>query len=406
MTTKTSSATTPSRLHDVLAAHVARSELPGLVWLVSRRNELQVEAIGALRRGSADPMRRDTVFRISSMTKPMTAAVAMMLVEDGKLAFDAPIERWLPELASRRVLKRLNGPLDDTVPAQRSITVRDLLTFRMGFGIVWGPPDALPIQRAAEALHLHAMSAPKPQGPPPPDEWIRRFATLPLMEQPGQRWRYNTSAEVLGVLLARAVGQPLDSLLRERLFAPLGMKDTGFSVPPGPINRLATSYCANPETGALDVYDESAGGEWSRPPAFPSAAAGLVSTVDDCLAFARMMNGRGSLGGARLLSAASVEAMTTDQIPAAQKAASSSSLDPTFWDTHGWGLGLAIVTRREADGPSGFGWDGGLGTSMWWDPSEARIAILMTQRSEYSKSSRLYHDFWNGVNSDRPNHGP
>jgi CubicO group peptidase (beta-lactamase class C family) len=406
MTAKASPMAPTSRLHDLLTHHVARGELPGLVCLVSRGAELHVETIGALQQGGADPMGRDTIFRISSMTKPMTAAVAMMLLQDGKLALDASVERWLPELASRRVLKRLDGPLDDTLPAQRAITVRDLLTFRMGFGLVWGAPNALPIQRAAEALHLGAMGAPKPQGPPPPDEWIRRFATLPLMEQPGERWRYNTSAEVLGVLLARASGQPLELLFRERLFAPLGMKDTGFAVPPEQLNRLATSYAANPQTGALDLYDESIGGEWSHPPAFPSAAAGLVSTVDDCLAFARMMKGGGSLGGVRLLSAASVEAMTTDQIPPAQKAASTSSLDPSFWDTHGWGLGLAIVTRREADGPSGFGWDGGLGTSMWWDPRDDRIAILMTQRSEYAKTSQLYRDFWNAVNEDGANGRP
>ncbi|MEO8801326.1 MAG: serine hydrolase domain-containing protein [Polyangiaceae bacterium] len=406
MTRKTSSATTTRRLHDVLGAHVARGALPGLVWLVSQGDELHVEAIGALCRGGADPMRRDTIFRISSMTKLMAAAVAMMLIEDATISLDAPIERWLPELAGRRVLKRLDGPLDDTVPAKRAITVRDLFTLRMGIGIVWGPPDALPIQRAAEGLHLGAMGAPKPQGPPPPDEWMSRFATLPLMEQPGECWRYNTSTDILGVLLARASGQPLELLLRERLFAPLGMKDTGFSVPPGEVKRLATSYFANPHTGALDLYDEPAGGEWSRPPAFPSAAGGLVSTVDDCLAFARMMKAGGSLGKVRLLSETSVEAMTTDQIPAAQKAASPSSLDPTFWDTHGWGLGVAIVTDREADGPSGFGWDGGLGTSMWWDPHEDRIAILMTQRAEYPKTSRLYRDFWNAANGGGPNRRP
>jgi len=402
MPTKATSVTIASRVHDVLAARVARGDLSGLVWLVSEHGEVNVEAIGALRIGGTEPMRRDTIFRISSMTKPMAAAVAMMLIEDGKLAFDAPVERWLPEFADRRVLRHLDGPLDDTVPAKRAITVRDLLSFRMGFGIVWGPPDALPIQRAAEALHLGALGAPKPQGPPPPDEWIRRFATLPLMDQPGERWRYNTSGDVLGVLLARASGEPLERLLRERLFAPLGMKDTGFSVPPVQMNRFATSYAANPQTGALDLNDEPTGGEWSRPPSFPSAAAGLVSTVADCLAFARMMKAGGALGGERLLSAASVEAMTTDQISAAQKAASPSSLDPTFWDNYGWGLGLAIVTRHQADGPRGFGWDGGLGTSMWWDPRQDRIAILLTQRAEYPQMSQVHKEFWRAVNGATP----
>jgi CubicO group peptidase (beta-lactamase class C family) len=323
-----------------------------------------------------------------------------MLIEEGKLALDAPVRRWLPELAGPRVLRHLNSPLDDTVPAKVAITVGDLLTFRMGFGIVWGPGDGLPIQRAANGLQLGAFGPPKPQVPPPPDEWMRRFATLPLMAQPGERWMYNTSAEVLGVLLARASDRPLDTLLRERLFAPLGMKDTGFAVPPEQMNRLATSYFANPETGALELYDEAEGGDWSRAPAFPSAGAGLVSTASDCFAFAGMMKGGGVLGDVRVLSEESVAAMTTDQIPAAQKAASGSSLDPTFWDAFGWGLGGAVVTRPDADGPSGFGWDGGLGTSMWWDPREDRIAILMTQRSAYPKTSQVYRDFWNAVHGD------
>jgi CubicO group peptidase (beta-lactamase class C family) len=298
-------------------------------------------------------------------------------------------------------LKRLDGPLDDTEPAKRAITVRDLLTFRMGFGMAWGPPGALPIQRAEEDLRLGAAGPPQPATPPPPDEWMRRFATLPLMAQPGERWMYNTSAEVLGVLLARASGRPLDALLRERLFAPLGMKDTGFSVPRERIARLTTSYLATPATGALELYDAAEGGQWACPPAFPSAGAGLVSTVDDCFAFARMMSGHGALDGVRLLSAASVEAMTTDQITPAQKAASRSALDPTFWDSFTWGMGVAIVTRHEAEGPRGFGWDGGLGTSMWWDPREDAVAILMTQRLAYPKTSAVYRDFWSAVNGAR-----
>jgi CubicO group peptidase (beta-lactamase class C family) len=384
-------------LHDTLAAHVARGDVPGLVALVSRGDARDVAVIGALAAAPhSPPMGRDAIFRISSMTKPMVAAVAMMLVEDGKIALDAPVERWLPELAQRRVLRRLDGPLDDTVPAARAITVRDVLTFRMGFGIEWGPPDALPIQRAAAALQLGAFGPPRPQAPPPPDEWMRRFATLPLMDQPGERWRYNTSAEVLGVLLARAAGESLDRLLHARLFAPLGMKDTGFFVPGDRIHRLTTSYFANPQTRTLDLYDEP-GGDWSRPPAFPSAGAGLVSTADDCLAFARMMNAGGAPGEVRLLSEASVRAMTTDQISAAQKAASGSALEPSFWETFSWGLGLAIVTRPGAGAPRGFGWDGGLGTSMWWEPAEDRIGILLTQRSEYPTTARVYKDFWSAV---------
>src|SRR5579884_939093 len=280
------------RMHEVLTQHLARGELPGLVALVSRRGEVRVEVMGTKAVGTADPMRRDTLFRISSMTKPVTAAAAMILVDEGVLGLDEPVDRLLPELANRRVLRRVDGPLDDTVPAVRAITVRDLLAFRMGFGILWGPPDATPIQRAANELRLDAFGPPRPQVPPPPDEWIRRFATLPLMHQPGERWMYNTGAEVLSVLIARAARMPLDRFLRERVFDPLGMVDTSFGVPADKLARLATSYMAtdplHPD-GGIEVYDPVDGSQWGRPPAFPSGAAGLVSTVDDYFAFAKMM---------------------------------------------------------------------------------------------------------------------
>ena len=399
MTATNEKGETRETLHDAMAAHVARGALPGCVTLVSRGGDVRVDAIGARRVGGDAPMTRDTIFRISSMTKPMTAAVAMMLLEDGTLAMDAPVERWLPELASRRVLARVDGPLDHTEPAARPITVRDLLAYEMGFGIVWGAQDVLPIQRAANALHLGAFGPPRVQEPPAPDEWMRRFATLPLMEQPGACWRYNTSAEVLGVLLARASGRPFDALMRERLFAPLGMDDTGFHVPADRIHRLATSYFANPTGGALTLYDEAEGGGWSRPPPFPSGGAGLVSTVDDCFAFARMMTGGGALGGVRVLSPASVDAMTRDQIAPAVKAASRTSLDATFWDDFGWGYGCATVARRLRSGPFGAGWDGGLGTSMWWDAQGGAIAILLTQRAAYPKMNGVYLDFWRAVHA-------
>jgi CubicO group peptidase (beta-lactamase class C family) len=399
MTTPTDPANI-QRLHDAMAARISRGDLPGLVCLVSDGtpgNEVHVETLGRLGIGRDEPMQRDTIFRIASMTKPMVAAVAMTLIEDQTLALDAPALRWLPELADRRVLRRIDGPLDDTVPATRAITVRDLLTFRMGFGMVWGPPDALPILRAESALHLGAFGPPRVQEPPAPDEWMRRFATLPLMNQPGEVWRYNTSAEVLGVLLARASGRPLDVLMRERLFAPLGMVDTGFWVAPDKTRRLATSYVPNPTTGALDVYDTVADGQWSHPPAFLSGGAGLVSTLDDCFAFARMMSAGGTLGNVRVLSRASVLAMTTDAVTPTQKAASNASLDPTFWQSFGWGFGCAVVVRPEAAGPFGAGWDGGLGTSMWWSKGGA-IGILLTQRAAYPKTSPVYLDFWRCAN--------
>src|SRR6266852_7789012 len=210
------------RMHDVMAGYVERGEVPGLVTLVSRRGEVHVDVIGTRALADRAPMRRDTIFRISSMTKPITAAATMILVEECKLRLDEPVDHWLPELAERKVLKRLDGPLDDTVPANRPITVRDLLTFRMGFGQMMAPPNAYPILKAANEQQI-GMGPPSPDMLPAPDEWIRRLGQLPLMHQPGEKWMYNTGSDVLGVLIARASGQPLETFLRERLFEPLGM---------------------------------------------------------------------------------------------------------------------------------------------------------------------------------------
>jgi CubicO group peptidase (beta-lactamase class C family) len=382
------------RMHDVMAGYVERGEMPGIVTLVSRRGKVHVDAIGMKAVGGSDPVRRDTIFRIASMSKPVTAAAAMILVEECKLRLDEPVDRLLPELADRRVLRRLDGPLGDTVPANRPISLRDLLTFRMGFGMVMAPPGTYPIQRAVRELLLF-QGPPQPQTPPGPDEWIRRLGTLPLMHQPGERWMYHTGSDVLGVLIARASNQPFETFLRERVFEPLGMKDTGFSVPAAKLDRLATSYWIHPATGALDLYDVPEGGQWSRPPAFPSGGGGLVSTVDDYLAFGRMMLNRGTHGSERILSRASVETMTTDQLTAEQKAV--SGLVAGYFDSHGWGFGVSVVTRREdlADYIGRFGWDGGLGTSWRSDPQEDLVGILMTQRAWTSPNPPdVCRDFW------------
>ena len=274
------------RMHDVMTGYVERSEVPGLVTLISRRGEVHVDAIGAKAYGESDPIQRDTIFRISSMTKPITAVATMILVEECKLRLDEPVDLLLPELAGRQVLKSLEGPLDDTVPANRPITVRDLLTFRMGFGQMMAPPDAYPILKAANEQQI-GMGPPSPSTQPAPDEWMRRLGQLPLMHQPGEKWMYNTGADVLSVLIARASGQPLETFLRERIFEPLGMKDTSFSVPGDKLDRLATSYWTNFMSGKIEVFDAANDGQWSRPPAFPSGAGGLVSTIDNYLAFFR-----------------------------------------------------------------------------------------------------------------------
>jgi CubicO group peptidase (beta-lactamase class C family) len=353
-----------ARMRDVMTGYVERGDVPGLVALVCRRDEVHVNAIGTRALGGGDAMQRDTIVRITSMTKPITAVAAMILVEECKLRLDEPVDRLLPELADRQVLKRLDAALDDTVPANRPITVRDLLTFRQGFGLIVGPPGPTPIKKAVSEQKI-MIGPPKPRTPHTPDEWIRRLGTLPLMHQPGERWMYNTGSDVLGVLIARAADRPLETFLRQRIFEPLGMKDTGFSVPTAKLDRLASCYQFNPETNRLDLHDGVGDSQWSSPPAFPAGRDGLVSTIDDYLAFGHMMLNKGQRGRDRILSRPSVETMTTDQLTPVQKATAS----PFLGDNRGWGFGMSIVTARTdlAAVPGRFGWDGGYGTSWYSD---------------------------------------
>ena len=282
------------RIHEVAERHVGDTRVPGLAALVARGEDVHVEALGDLTIGGR-PVARDSIFRIASTTKPITAAATLSVIEEGLIDIDEPIDPFLPELADRQVLHRMDGPLDETVPAYRPITTRDLMTFTFGFGMVMEmfmaqPP--WPVVAAAEGeLRLATIGPPDPAVQPDPDSWIANLGTLPLLAQPGERWLYNTGASVLGVLLARATGQPFAEVLQTRVFDPLGMKNTGFWTEH--TDRLATAYRPTPE--GLVVWDEP-DGSWSRPPAFGDGAAGLLSTVDDLLAFARMLLGGGAPG--------------------------------------------------------------------------------------------------------------
>lgn len=380
------------QMHEAMAAHVESGYVPGIVTLVSRGDDVAVDAIGTLAFDSEQPMQRDTIFRIASVSKPITAAAAMMLVEECVLRLDDPVDELLPELADRQVLKSVDAELDDTVPANRPITLRDLLTFRLGHGAVMVFPSAYPIQEAME----EAGVAPGANNPVlPPDDLMRAYGSLPLLHQPGDEWHYNSGSDVLGVLMARATGKSLGELLQERIFTPLGMKDTAFSVPADKLDRLPVTYQLNFETGELDVFDGVEDGLFATPPAFESAAGGLVSTVDDLLIFAQMMLHKGTYEGERILSRPSIELMTTDQITPEQKA--RSPFFPGFWDNFGWGFGVAINTRRSdlSATPGRYGWDGGWGTSWYVDPTEGLVGILMTQRLfDAIAAPPTYLDFW------------
>jgi CubicO group peptidase (beta-lactamase class C family) len=380
------------RIEEVLARHVDSGRIPGAVAAVRRHGHTHAVAVGTMAFGSEAPMARDTIFRIASLSKPIAAAAAMTLVEQALLRLDDPVDEWLPELAGRRVLRTIDSEIDDTVPARRAITLRDLLTHRLGLGAIMVFPPTLPIQEAMS----EAGVAPGPYLPEAtPDDYMRAIGSLPLAHQPGEGWLYDTGAHVLGVLLARASGQPLETFLRDHVLAPLGMEDTGFSVPEAKIDRLPLAYWTDIGSGELSVFDEARGGRFAEPPAFESASGGLVSTVDDLLAFGEMMLNGGAFDGGRVLSPATVELMTRDHIAPEQKAV--SPLYPEFWDTRGWGFNMAVVTRRDDIGPGvgSFGWDGGYGTSFYCDPAEDLVGVLLTQRVwESPIAPPQLRDFW------------
>ena len=290
------------------------------------------------------------------MTKPLTAAAALVLVEECRIRLDDPVDEFLPELADRRVLSRPDGPVDDTVPAVRAVTLRDLLTFRLGLGMDFaatGPQTAMQVM-VEQGIEV---GPPAPGRGLPPDEWMRRLGAVPLERQPGERWLYHTSAEVLSVLIARVAGQPLPDFLRERIFEPLGMGDTAFSVSAGDLERFGPVYWTDPETGTRTEYDPP-DGQWSAPPLFPNGADGLVSTVDDYLAFAEMLLGGGEARGARILSAPTVRAMTNDQLTDEQRRTGPDPTGATGW---GFGVGVCVQGVNPARGVGCYGWDGGHG---------------------------------------------
>ncbi len=356
-----------ARLSEVAASHVAPDQVPGLVTLVASGDDVHVEALGTL---SIDgpSVQRDSLFRIASTTKPITGAVTMALVDEGLLSLDEPVTRLLPELASARVLRAPDGPLDDTVPARREITVRDVLSFTYGFGMdieMFSAPTPWPVVAAATEAQLATIGPPDPDGPPSADEWITRLSALPLLAQPGERWFYNTGAQVAGVLCMRAAGAArFADVLQSRLLQPLGMSQTGFFA--SDTSRLATAYAGTPD--GLVVWD-APDGKWSRQPAFDDGAAGLVSTVDDLHAFARMF----LAGGKPVLSSGSVEEMTRDQLTPQQRAAGAG-----FLDGRSWGLCQSVIVSGERAGA--FGWDGGLGSSFLVDPRRDLVVIVLTQR--------------------------
>src|SRR5262245_24218597 len=379
-------------LHDALARHVEPRGIPGLVALLACGDDLHVETIGHKAFGDDEPIGRDTIFRIASVTKPIVGVAAMLLVEDGAMSLGDSVERWLPELAERRVLRNLESPLTDTVGAERPITVEDVLSFRLGWGSVMAPPDTYPIQRAEAELDLNTFEPPWPPSQLTPDEWIAALGRLPLLHQPGAAWRYAGGAQVAGVLVERVAGAPIADVLRTRVFEPLGMVDTGFSVPADRRHRFATLYELDADTGGVRVLDRPEGW-WSVPPRMPDANGWLVSTVDDLWAFASMM----AAEGGDLLSSESLRMMLIDRMTAEDRAENWMFVG----DHSGWGLMMAVPAADGSTGiPGGFGWDGGTGTSWRTDPDAGLTGILLTQCTVTSpEPTAVVTDFWTAANA-------
>ena len=359
-----------------LQAVTDAGDLSGFVTLVWRKGEVvQVNTIGHRDVEAGLPMTRDTLFRIASMTKPVTSIAALMLWEEGKLKLDDPISKWLPEFARMAVLKDATGPVDETYPAPRQITVEDLMTHRAGLAYAF--TSVGPIGQA----HEEALGPPL-GGHMTPDAWLAKLGSLPLSYPPGERFHYSHATEVLGFLVARIEGKPLGQVLKDRIFAPLGMQDTDFWCPPEKRDRMAKLYRIDPATDRLqDVSFPHVDSQ----PVFEPGGGGLISTADDYLKFARMMLGQGEVDGVRLVKASTIEMMCENRLTDAQRAIPFMGIP--FWLGQGFGLGVSVITDPEkqawmgAGSKGGFGWPGAFGT--WWqaDPAQDMVMIYLIQNS-------------------------
>ena len=375
-----------ANLRHLLQTYVDNGAVPGAVALVARGEDVEVEAVGFADVEGSAPMARDSIFRLASMTKPITAAALMMLIDEGRIALDDPVERWLPELAAPVVVRTPSGPVDDVVPAARAITVFDLLSFHAGYGF---PSDfSLPaVQLWLSEAHIFGRDQ---ESMPTPDEWMDRLSRIPLLYQPGEAWLYNAGSDIQGVLIARVSGRSLPEFLAERVFEPLGMTDTGFAVPAEKLDRF-TSFYQTDSAGHLELLD-APGGQWSSLSVFPSGAGGLVSTVDDWYAFARMILAGGSVDGRRLLSVESVQKMTTDYMTQPQRDASW-----VFLEGQGWGFGGSVdIAAIDAwNVPGRYGWIGGTGTAGHIVPSTGAVTILLSQLQMTGPTpTPMMRDFW------------
>lgn len=367
-----------NRLHAGMQGFVDRKEAGGIVTLIARDGKVvDVTAVGFQDVATKTPMRTDTLFRIASMTKPVTSVAVMMLYEEGKLLLTDPVSKFIPAFKGSRVLE---GAAEAPVAARRGINLRDLLTHRSGitYGFINGGPVGGGYRKngVTDGLTVTHMTL---------AEAIDKLAAEPLIAQPGAAWNYSLSTDVLGRVVEVASGMPFQTFMRERIFKPLRMADTDFVVPEAKWSRLATVYAPDGAGGIRPMTDpESFGNTVMSPNAsykegktYFSGGAGLVSTARDYARFGQMLLNGGALDGARLLSPKTIELMTashTADLPGSGLLGGGAQ----------FGLGFRVVTDFGATqtlGSNGtFGWSGIYGTNFWVDPKERLVAIVMVQR--------------------------
>ncbi len=374
----------------MLQGYVDRGDLPGALALVHRRGEEAYFAIV----GSGDyegtlPLSRDTLFRIGSMTKPIVSVAALTLLEEGRLRLSDRVDKWLPELSAPKVLKDPLSKLDDVAPSPRPITVEDLLTHRPGFATALVAQGDL-----GQAVQVLTGGFGQ-RSDMEPDAWMAALGSLPLACAPGEQVINGFATDVLGVLISRLCGKPLGEVLEERIFGPVGMKDTAFWAPPEKLSRLAPAYVLRWLSNKKVLADHPNDSSWAKNPSFPSGSGGLLSTADDFLRFGRMLLGGGAIDGQRVLSRKTVELMTTDFLTPEQRRMPFFGAD--FWADRGLGLGVYVVdglARHNGPATVGqYGWSGAFATAWFNDPAEDLVAVMMAQMAFPAVTPPVRNDF-------------
>jgi CubicO group peptidase (beta-lactamase class C family) len=356
--------------------------IAGAVTLVARHGKVAyLSALGQRDVERKQEMTEDTVFRIYSMTKPVTSVALMMLVEEARCSLSDPVHQYIPEWEDQRVYRYGAWPSFVTEPARRPMTIRDLLTHTSGltYGFVFHDPIDAAYRR------LGISSGAPGEGPASTlEETAHKLAGIPLLFSPGTRWNYSVSTDIAGYLVQLISGQRFDEFLRTRIFEPLGMRETGFSVPAGCEPRFAANYRRTPRT-LLALEDDPAKSAYLQPPTLFSGGAGLVSTAEDYRRFCQMLLDGGQYEGARLLGRKTIELMTQNHLPDGGDLAAlaTGSFSETSYDGVGFGLGLAVLldaAKRQTHGSVGeYYWGGAASTAFFIDPKEDLLAIFLTQ---------------------------